>query len=331
MRYSTLGNSDLQVPAISFGAWAAGGWMWGGTDDAAAIEAMRRAIDLGVTCIDTAPMYGMGHSERLVGRAIRGRRDDVIVATKCGLRWDKEEGEPSFSTTGLDGKSYSVYRNLRPESIAYECEQSLERLGIDTIDLYQCHWPDPTVPIADTMGALAKLRDQGKIRWYGVSNFTVPMLEECIAAGGVTSDQPPYSPLRRDIEADVLPFCREHNIGLLIYSPLDSGLMTGRVTMDRAFPKTDLRHGHPWFQPKNRKRVIDMLEKVRPIAQGHGATLGQTMLAWLLAQPGITTALVGARSPEQVAENAGAADLRLSDEEVATIRGLLDALGGPES
>ena len=330
MQFRRLGSGGPQVPVISFGAWAAGGWMWGGPNDTGAIDAMRRGIDLGVTCIDTAPMYGMGHSERLVAEAIRGRRDQVFVATKCGLRWDKEEGQPAFTTQGGDGRTYNVFRNLRPESIVYECEQSLRRLQVDTIDLYQCHWPDPSTPIADTMGALDALRDQGKIRYFGVSNFTVPMLEECIAAGGVSSNQPPYSPLRRDIEADVLPFCHERGIGLLIYSPLDNGLMTGRVGMDRVFPETDLRHGHLWFRPGNRKRVLDMLERVRPIADGHGATLGQTMLAWLLRQPGVTTALVGARTPEQVSENAGAADVALTEEEGAVIRGLLDALGGPE-
>lgn len=324
MRYRQLGSSDLQVPVISFGAWAIGGWLWGGSDDAAAIRAMLAAIDHGMNLIDTAPIYGMGHSETIVGRAIADRRDKVIIATKCGLRWDLAEGEKFFDTRDNDGNPRAIYKNLRPESIRWECEQSLRRLGVDYIDLYQCHWPDATTPLADTMGALMDLRQEGKIRWIGVSNFTPAMMEECLRHGEIVSDQPEYSALVRKIEKDVLPFCREHNIGILAYSPIAQGLLTGKVTPDREFPEGDLRRTKPMFSRDNRLKVWNLLEKTRPIAERHNATLGQVFLAWLGAQPGMTTALAGARSEAQVIENAAAGDLILDDEEIRQIRGWVE-------
>jgi aryl-alcohol dehydrogenase-like predicted oxidoreductase len=330
MVYKQLGASDLQLPVVSFGAWAIGGWMWGGTDDQAAVRAIQKGVDLGVTCIDTAPAYGMGHSEEVVGKAIRGRQDEVIIATKCGLRWDLTEGEFFFHTKDNAGNDLAMHRNLKADSIKYECEQSLGRLGVDTIDLYQCHWPDSTTPLAETMGALLDLQREGKIRAIGVSNFTPAMMAECMKAGVLDSTQPPYSALHRGIESDVLPFCVDHNIGVMAYSPIAQGLLTGKVTMDRVFPEGDLRQDKPWFQPGNRRRVLDMLENVKPIAEGHGATLAQVFIAWTVAQPGITTVLVGARSESQVAENAKAGALKLSGDELRTIRALVEALGEPE-
>ncbi len=325
MQYRKLGNSDLNVPVISFGAWAAGGWLWGGPDDDNAVRAMESAIDLGITCIDTAPAYGMGHSERLVGRAVYGKRDRVVIATKCGLRWDCADGERYFDTIDNDGRPLTLYRNLRPESIRYECEQSLQRMNIDCIDLYQCHWPDSTTPIDDTMGALLDLQIQGKVRAIGVSNFTADMMRQCLQTGQIASDQPPYSALTRGAEAEVLPFCRANGIGVLAYSPLAQGLLTGKVPVDRVFPENDLRSKKPLFTRENRVKVAEMLEKVKPIAEAHNATLGQVFLAWTVAQPGMTTALAGARNEAQVIENAGAGDLELSDGELATIRGLVEA------
>jgi methylglyoxal reductase len=324
MQFRALGKSGFEVPVVSFGAWAIGGWMWGGADDDDAVRAIRRGIDLGITCIDTAPMYGMGHSERLVGKAIAGRRDEVIVATKCGLRWDLEEGEFFFKTAYPDGTPTKAYKNLRPDSIRHECEQSLERLGVDMIDLYQVHWPEKGANLEDTVGALNELQAEGKIRAFGVSNFTPEMMAECLRHGEIVSDQPPYSPLRRDAERDVLPFCAENDLAVLVYSPLDQGLMTGKVTLDREFPEGDLRRNHPLFKQENRKRILAMLDQVRPVAEGHGATLAQTMLAWVIAQRGVTTALVGARDERQVEENAKAGDLRLADDELALIRGLIE-------
>ena len=331
MEYRQLGKSDLKIPAVSFGAWAVGGCMWGGADDDASIRAMQRAIDAGMTCIDTAPGYGMGHSETIVGKAIAGRRDQVVVATKCGLRWDLAEGEFYFPTLDPAGREVDIYRNLRRDSVRHECEQSLERLGVDTIDLYQCHWPDPTTPIDETMETLVSLQQEGKIRAIGVSNFTPEMMAECLKTAQIASDQPPYSALDRGIEADVVPFCVEHTIGLLAYSPIAQGLLTGKVTLDREFIGDDIRQGKPWFQPKNLRRILEMLEQVQPIADGHDATLGQVYIAWTVAQDGITSALVGARNEQQVEENAKAGDIKLADDELALIRRLVEELGEPET
>jgi len=328
MEYRQLGNSDLKVPAIAFGAWAIGGWMWGGTDDDAAVRAIRRAIDVGITCVDTAPAYGFGHSEEVVGKAIAGRRDEVIVATKCGLRWDLEDGEFFFDST-KDGKPCKIYRNLKPYSLRFEVEQSLRRLDVDVIDLYQCHWPDATTGIEETMGALLDLQQQGKIRAIGVSNFTPEMMAQCLECGVIASDQPKYSALARDIEADVLPFCRQHNVGVLAYSPIAQGLMTGKVTPDREFPEGDQRRNAAWFTQENRRRVLEMLDQVKPIADGHGATLAQVAANWVISQPGMTAALVGARNEAQVEENAKAAEFKLTADELATIRRLVEELGGP--
>lgn len=329
METRRIGASDLEAPVVSFGAWAIGGWLWGGTDDADAVRAIQRALDVGITCIDTAPVYGMGHSESVVGRAIAGRRDEVLVATKCGLRWDCEDGPFYFKTQTPDGVPVRIHRNLRPDSIKRECEQSLKRLGVDRIDLYQCHWPDVSTPLADTMGALTELLDEGKIRAIGVSNFTPDMMRECLEYAPIASDQPLYNALERGIEADVLPFCIENRVGVLPYSPIAQGLLTGKVTPDRQFAPGDHRAQKPWFRPDNRRRVLDMLERIRPIADGHGATLGQVMINWTFSQKGITSVLVGARNERQVEENAGAAAFRLSDDELRTIRDHVEALGGP--
>jgi len=329
MEYRQLGNSDLKLPAVCFGAWAVGGWMWGGTDDEAAIRAIQKAIDLGITCIDTAPVYGMGHSERIVGKAIKGRRDKVLIATKCGVRWDVVKGHHVFNSKMNDGTPVQIRRFLGPESIKKECEESLERLGIDVIDLYQCHQPDPTTPVEDSWDAMLELQKEGKVRWIGVSNFTVDMMRKCLSRGPLTSDQPLYNPLERDIEKDILPFCIENNIGVLAYSPIAQGLMTGKVTMDRKFAEDDVRNYKPWFKPENRKRVLEMLKKIQPIADGHGATLAQVTINWVISQKGLTAALVGARNENQAEENAKATDFKLTGEELATIRNAVEELGKP--
>lgn len=331
MQYRQLGQSELRVPTVIFGAWAVGGWYWGPQDDEESVRSLRAAIDAGITCIDTAPMYGMGHSEEIVGRAIQGRRDQVLIATKCGLRWDTpNEGVDYFVCKMPDGSEHPIRRNLHKRAILEEVEQSLRRLGIDAIDLYQCHRPDASSPVEETMDALVTLKDQGKIRAIGVSNFPPELLAECLEHGPLASDQPPYSLLGRDAEADVLPFCREHNVGVIVYSPLEQGLLTGKVTMDRAFPETDYRRNKPWFRPNNRRRVLDALEEIRPIAEAHDATLAQLIIAWTVAQPGVTAAIVGARTREQARENARAGDLRLGADEVQQVRSVFERLGGPE-
>jgi len=330
VEHQRIGTSEVEVSRVIFGAWAVGGWFWGGTDDEKAVEAIRKGIELGMDTIDTAPMYGFGHSERVVGEAIKGRRDEVVLATKCGLVWDREEGEHFFESADNEGNPHTIYRDLKKDNILRECDLSLERLGTDCIDLYQCHWPDKTTPLAETMGAMVQLLEEGKIKAIGVSNFTPEMIEQCRQYGPVHCDQPLYSMLDRGIEADVLPYCADNGVSVIVYSPLHQGLLTGKVTMEREFSGDDQRSGKPWFKAESRRRVLDFLEKVKPIADAHGKTLAQLTVNWCLCQRGLTAALVGARTAEQVAENVGGAGWRLTDEEVAQIRAWLDDLGAPE-
>jgi aryl-alcohol dehydrogenase-like predicted oxidoreductase len=323
MRHRTLGKTDLSLPVITFGAWALGGGYWGDQDDAASEDAIRAALDAGMDAIDTAPIYGLGRSERVVGRAIAGRRDEVRLLTKVGLRWDCEDGDHFFEGKQEDGSPLNVYRNGRPESVRLEVERSLQRLGVDHIDLVQMHWPDPTTPAADTVGALAELRAEGKIGAVGVSNYDVALLEEATAALGtvpLASNQPKYSLLAREMEADVLPWCRDHDVGLVVYSPLEQGLLTGKVRADRTFADDEGRSKRPTFLADNRRLVNAVLDTVMaPIAQAHDATLAQLTLAWTVQQPGVTVALAGARTPEQARQNAGAGDLVLAADEWAAI------------
>ncbi|MDP6935055.1 MAG: aldo/keto reductase [Myxococcota bacterium] len=319
----TLGQSDLQVQPIIFGAWAIGGWFWGGTDDDNAIDAIRASLDHGIMAIDTAPMYGYGHSEEVVGRAIRGRRDQAIVMTKCGLRWDDERGATFFDTDGPDGRSRTIKRNLRPDSIRRECEASLKRLGVDTIDLYQCHWPDPTTPVEESMQELGRLVEEGKVRAIGVSNFTPELMtraREALGSIPLASNQPRYSLLTRGIEDEVLPWCREHEVGVVVYSPMERGLLSGAITEDRTFPETDGRSGDPLFRVENRRVILEALRTLDPIARAHDATFAQLAVAWCTHQPGITAALVGARTAAQASENARGARLSLSDEDLVQLR-----------
>jgi aryl-alcohol dehydrogenase-like predicted oxidoreductase len=330
MRHAELGRSGMQIPRVVFGAWAVGGWGWGGADDEMSIRAIHASIDVGANAIDTAPVYGFGRSEEVVGRAIRGRRSEVLVFTKVGLRWDDERGDVAFETTDEKGIQRVVRRNARPWSVKHEVETSLERLGIETIDLIQVHWPDPKTPIAETMGALLALRDAGKVRAIGVSNFDVAQIGQTRAGLGDTplaSTQPKYSLVARDIERDVLPDCVREGVGVIVYSPLEQGLLSGRVPADRVFEPTDGRSRRATFRPENRARINAALESVAaPIAERHRATIGQVAIAWTLAQPGVTAAIVGARTPDQARENAAAADIALSAEEATSLRRAFEAL-----
>ncbi|HJN75405.1 MAG TPA: aldo/keto reductase [Myxococcota bacterium] len=324
-----LGRCSLEVDPVVFGAWAIGGWFWGDTDDDKAAEAIAASIDHGVGWIDTAPIYGFGHSEHVIGRAIRGR--EVRIATKAGLRWDSSVpgGEAFFQTRAARLGNVQVTKNLRPESIRLECEASLTRLGVERIDLYQCHWPDGTTPVEDTMGALLELKGEGKIDAIGVSNFGPELLERAQRALGdvpLASTQPRYSALDRAIEADVLPWCREHEVAVIVYSPLEQGLLTGKVTAERVFPPGDRRGELPRFSPENRRAVAEALSKLQPIAEEHGVTLAQMSIAWTFSRPGVTAAIVGARDGGQAAENAAAMHLSLADEELARIDEVLGAL-----
>ena len=323
-----LGTSDVMVSPVIFGAWAVGGWMWGGAEEAESIAAIRAGIDHGATTIDTAAVYGQGYGEEVVGKAIRGIRDRVQIATKCGMRWDDQAGgnggSDPWKTQDRAGNPITIRRNARPESIAHECEQSLKRLGIDAIDLYQVHWPDTSTPVEDTMAALVKLRDQGKIRAIGVSNYDPDWLRRASDAAPVASLQPPYSLIQRKIEAEILPLCRSRDIGVIVYSPLERGLLTGAVGPDRKFPPGDHRAAHKFFTVANRERVLAALEPIRPIAETHGKSLAQVVINWTIQEPGITAALVGARNAEQAAHNAESMNFALSPEERATIRAAFD-------
>ena len=325
MEYRQLGKSDLKISTVGLGCWAIGGWWWGGTDVNDSIAAIRKAVDIGVNFIDTAPAYGWGLSEEIVGRALDGRRDHAIVATKCGIVWDREVGRFHFESEGR-----RIYRYSGKASLLAEAEASLTRLRTDRIDLYQVHWPDPTTPFEETMEALVTLLDQGKIRAIGVSNFTVEMHLQCLKHGPLHSTQPRYNMLDRKIEKDILPFCRKRKIGVVVYSPIEQGILTGKVTLDRQLAPGDYRAAQPWFQEKNLRRALAFLDRVRPIAQDRGKTLAQLAIAWVLQQPGVTSAIVGARRPDQVEQNAGGADWCLTDEELKRIDAELAALGEAE-
>ncbi|MEE9288660.1 MAG: aldo/keto reductase [Bacteroidota bacterium] len=329
MKYRQLGTSELNVPVVMFGGWAIGGLWWGGADDENALAAIREALELGINCIDTAPAYGFGHSEKLIAEAVKGRRTEVIIATKCGLRWDLEEGDLFFEATDNTGKHVKVYRNLRHASVLEECNRSLKRLKTDYIDLYQCHWPDPSTGLDETLDALLELQKAGKVRAVGVSNFSPEMMETCRERVALASDQPRYSLLSRDTEKEVLPYCRSRNVGLIAYSPLEHGLLTGKFSADQ-----ELRHGEgraqqPWFRMENRRRALTAINTVRPIAQELGMTVAQLAINWIISQPGVTSAIVGARNPRQVQENARTAEFTMSHQQLAFIRREFETLAEP--
>lgn len=314
MMQREIGSSGLRASAIGLGTWAIGGWMWGGTDEQQSIAAIQASIDEGVSLIDTAPAYGQGRAEEIVGQAIKGRRDKVVLATKCGLVWHTTKGTHFFD---YDGKP--VHRYLGADSIVHEVEQSLKRLGTDHIDLYITHWQDRTTPISETMEALQKLKEQGKIRAIGASNVSPDELEAYLAAGGPDALQEEYSMIKREIETTLLPACRQHNIAMLSYSSLALGLLSGRIGPDRVFKGDDLRRENPRFSLANRQKVEALMRDIAPVVEAHGATPAQVVIAWTLQQPGITFALCGARNPAQARENAAAGCLRLAPAEVDSI------------
>lgn len=309
-----IGETGIVASAVGLGTWAIGGWMWGGTDDAAAEDAIRAGLDAGITLIDTAPAYGLGHAEEVVGRAIRGRRDEVVLATKCGLVWHDQRGPFYFSQGGLP-----VHRDLSPAAIRHEVEQSLIRLKTDRIDLYITHWQDPTTPIAETVDALKALQVEGKILAFAASNTTPEDLGAYRAAGGIAAVQEEYSMDERRIEQTHLPACRDAGISVMGYSVLALGLLSGRIGADRVFAGDDQRRDNPRFSPENRARVDQLMQTIRPIAAQHGASPAQIVIAWTLAQPGLTFALCGARNPDQARENAHAGHLRLTAGETGAI------------
>ncbi|APG89132.1 general stress protein 69 (plasmid) [Sinorhizobium americanum CCGM7] len=315
-----IGRSGVKASAVGLGTWAIGGWMWGGTDEAQAIAAIHASLDAGVTLIDTAPAYGLGRSEEIVGKAIEGRRDKAVIATKCGLVWHTQEGNHFF-----DQDSKPVHRYLGRNSIIHEVEESLRRLGTDHIDLYITHWQDATTPIEETVAALEELKRAGKIRAIGASNVNRSELEQYISTGSLDAIQERFSMIDRQIEADLLPLTIANRVSTLSYSSLALGLLSGTIGPDRVFSGDDQRKDNPRFSVANRKKAKDFAEAMRPVAERHDASIAQTVIAWTLRQPGVTFALCGARNPAQALDNARAGTLRLSDEDLAAIEAAVSA------
>jgi aryl-alcohol dehydrogenase-like predicted oxidoreductase len=326
MECITLGKSNVKVTRLTFGAWAIGGWMWGGADKKDALKAIHKSLDLGVTTIDTAPVYGFGLSEEIVGEAIKGVRKDVQILTKYGMIWDKKIGKFYFNSTDNEGKPVSIYRYAGKESVINECEKSLKRLRTDYIDLLQIHWPDPTTPIKKTMEAMEILLKAGKIRAAGVCNYNLEDMKAAADFIQLASNQVPYSMLRRDIEEDIIPWCIKNNVSILPYSPLQRGLLTGKFKKGHHFNAGDTRQDTPYYKDSNIKKTNDFLEKLKPLAHDKNATLSQLVLRWTMQMPGITTVLAGARNPAQIEENAGALNFQLTGEEMKLINTYLDQL-----
>ena len=326
MERRKLGKSEVEVSAIVFGAWAIGGWQWGGADQRDSINAIHSCLDFGISTIDTAPIYGFGLSEKLVGEAIKGKRDRYEILTKFGMQWEGSDGEFYFLTVDNDGVERKVYKYSARESIIRECEESLKRLGTDYIDLYQIHWPDSTTPIEETMEAVQRLMEQGKIRAAGVSNYSVEQMEEAAKWVPLSSNQVPYSMVRREIEESIVPWCIQHDCAILAYSPLQRGLLTGKITPDYQFNPGDSRPETPHFKINNIIKTNAFLDKIRPIAERQDKTISQLVLKWTLMQPGITVALTGGRDPKQVMENAASMQCRINAEEMGFINEALNRL-----
>ena len=314
MQKRQLGNSDLQITPIGVGAWAMGGgdwaFSWGQQQDKNSIEAIHAALDAGINWIDTAAIYGHGHSEEVVGKAISGRANRPYIFTKCGIVWDEQR---------------QISRSLKADSIRREVEASLRRLKMDVIDLYQIHWPDPEPEIEEGWQTLAQLKKEGKVRNIGVSNFNVPQMKRAQKIAPITSLQPPYNIVTSDIEGEVLPFCRENSIGVIVYSPMKSGLLTGKMTRERIakLPPDDFRPRTVSFQEPLLTRNLGLVEVLRTIGDRHGHTPGEVAIAWTLRDPVVTGAIVGMRSAQQAREIVRSAEFRLSNNEVLEIESYL--------
>lgn len=327
MEYRQLQHSELTLSAIAFGAWAAGGWMWGQTDRHEAIKAMRAAYAKGMTSFDTAPIYGQGESEEIVGKALQDiPRDKVQILTKFGLRWDLNKGNFYVHSQDNQGKDIDIYKYAGKESIIQECENSLKRLKTDYIDLYQIHWADITTPISETFEAVARLIEQGKIRYAGVCNYTPEQIEEADKAVNIISDQIPFSMVNRGSEDKTIPFCIRNKKSVIAYSPMERGLLTGKMIPGQNFKKGDHRKTNPYFTDDSIIKTNAFLAKIKPIADEKGITLSQLVLRWTIDHPGITIALAGARNKEQAISNARAADVHLSNDEILFINKQLEFL-----
>lgn len=320
MEYRKLVRTDLRLSGVTFGSWAAGGWMWGKADHKAAVEAIKASYELGVTSIDTAPIYGQGESERVVGEAIKGiPRDKVQILTKYGMRWDLAKGEFAFKSKNNQGKDIDIYKYAGKESVIKECENSLRRLGTDYIDLYQIHWPDSTTPLSETFEAVERLIEQGKVRYAGVCNYDAALMEDAGKVIDLVSDQIPYSMVNRGTDRETIPYCMRNEKAVIVYSPLERGLLTGKMKPGYAFAEGDHRKNNPFFTDDSIERTNAFLDKLKPLADEKGVTLAQLVIRWTVNHPGVTVALVGARNPAQAIQNAKAADVVLSADEMEFI------------
>lgn len=305
IKYKKIRN-ELEVSTIGLGTWAIGGDFWGESDDNSSIRTIKTAIDNGINLIDTAPIYGRGHSEKIVGKAIQGRRDDVVISSKCGLTWEDRNSETK--------------KNLKSESIKQEIDDSLSRLGIDMIDIYFIHYPDMNTPLEETLAELQRIKEAGKVRYLGVSNFDTSLMSEVLKIADIAFVQPQYSLLDREIEAGLLPFCRENNIEILSYGSLGGGILTGKYTDKSQLKEGDKRSKfYPYFKEPYWTKVLELVELLKVIARDHNCPVSHVALNWVRQQPGITSALVGARTSEQAKQNAAAADWDLSEDEIRKI------------
>jgi aryl-alcohol dehydrogenase-like predicted oxidoreductase len=308
-----LGNTNYDITIIGFGSWAIGGgkWAfgWGPQDDRHAIEAIHKSLELGVNWIDTAAVYGLGHSEMLIAQALSGMSNKPYVFTKCGLVWDENR---------------HVTNRIKAASIRKECEDSLRRLKVDVIDLYQMHWPNPNSDIEEGWEEMARLKEEGKVKYIGVSNYNVEQMRRALKIAPISTLQPPYSLLSREVENDILPFCHANGIGVIVYSPMASGLLTGTMTSERImnFPEDDWRKHSPKFLEPQLSFNLEIAAKLKEIASKYGRSAGEAAIAWVLRNPAVTAAIVGGRSAEQVEGIIGAADLALSEEDIEEIESM---------
>ena len=320
MELRRLGQSDVMVTPMAFGAWAIGGWMWGGAEENDSIRAIQTAFTAGITTIDTAPVYGFGRSEELVRKAMKGiSRDKYQILTKFGMNWETQDGEYYFDTVDNEGNPFKMYKWASKKKVMKECEDSLRRLNTDYIDLYQIHWPDATTPISETFEAVQQLIDQGKVKAAGVCNYSVEQVDEALKTIRLASNQVPYSMINRGIENNIIPQAIKEGLSIIPYSPLQRGLLTGKIKPGYRFNEGDSREGNRFYTNENIRRTNELLKQIQPIAERHNATLAQIVINWTIHQPGIGCVLVGARNEQQVKDNAGALNFTLSKEELNLI------------
>lgn len=314
MQKRRLGNSDLEITPLGVGAWAMGGagwaFSWGPQDDADSVAAIRSALEAGINWIDTAAVYGLGHSEEVVAQAVAGISPKPYLFTKCARVWDENR---------------QIGKCLKRDSVRRECEASLRRLKVDVIDLYQMHWPEPDEDVEEGWETMARLKDEGKVRWIGVSNFSKSQLERAARIAPVTSLQPPYSAIQAEVEVEVLPWCLSNGVGVIAYAPMKSGLLTGKMTRERltSLDPEDFRNRNPYFQEPILTKALGLVEVLREIGARHGKSPAETAISWVLRHPAVTGAIVGVRSPEQLRGILGAADFRLTEVEISQVAAFL--------